>query len=202
MSNEEFIKKIAAAVKKYAPKYNIKVYSPIIAQAILESAWGKSKLASYNNFFGLKAGANYKGEVVIFNTNEEVNGKIITIKDTFRSFKTLSSGVKGYFDFINTDRYKALKGETDPKKYLEKIKATGYATASNYVSSVYSVIEKYDLTDFDPKSGSDQTGGEVEKAVEVIARDIIKNTNIWGVGTVRRDRLYNRVQSKINELMR
>lgn len=202
MTNEDFIKKIAAAVKKYAPKYGIEVYSPIIAQAILESAFGRSKLAEYNNFFGLKCGSSYKGKRVTMKTKEEKNGKIIEISADFRAFKTLAAGVKGYFDFINTSRYAALKGETDPQKYLEKIKAAGYATASNYVPSVYAVIEKYDLRQYDKTGGTSTKNNAVNDAVEVIARDIIANTGAWGVGTVRRDRLYNLVQSKINDLMR
>jgi len=45
MTKQEFITAIAESVKKYAPAYGIKVYSPIIAQAILESNWGESKLS-------------------------------------------------------------------------------------------------------------------------------------------------------------
>lgn len=37
MEKQEFIKQIAGYVKKYADGYGIKVHSPIIAQAILES---------------------------------------------------------------------------------------------------------------------------------------------------------------------
>lgn len=205
MTNEEFIKKIAAAVKKNAPKYNICVYSPIIAQAILESAWGKSKLAQYNNFFGLKCGSAYKGEKVTMTTKEEINGKVITVSADFRAYKTLAAGVKGYFDFINTDRYKDLKGETDPKKYLEKIKKAGYATSSNYVASVYAVIEKYDLMQYDPKGNKPTTPditNTLDGAITIIAKDIISNTAAWGVGEIRKERLYKKVQSKVNELMR
>ena len=46
MDKQEFIKAIAGYVAKYARAYGILVHSPIIAQAILESAWGKSKLAA------------------------------------------------------------------------------------------------------------------------------------------------------------
>lgn len=44
MDKQEFIKKIAGCVQKYAPAYGILVHSPIIAQAILESGWGESRL--------------------------------------------------------------------------------------------------------------------------------------------------------------
>lgn len=201
MTNTEFIKKIAVAVKKYAPQYDIKVYSPIIAQAILESAFGKSKLAEYNNFFGLKAGSSYKGKTVDFNTKEEINGKTVTIKDSFRAFGSLTAGVKGYFDFINTSRYSALKGETSPEKYLEKIKAAGYATASNYVPSLVAVIDKYDLRQYDP-SASTTAVDKVDEAFTTIANDVIKNPNTYGNGTVRKERIYNMIQQKINTILR
>lgn len=204
MTHKFFIEKIAAAVKKYAPDYGIKVYSPIIAQAILESAWGESKLAGYHNYFGLKAGKTYKGKTVAFKTKEEKNGKLVTITDTFRAFDTLEEGVKGYFDFINTARYKSLKGITDPKKYLEAIKAAGYATASNYVASVYSVIEKNNLSQYDPGAipASQKNNKAVDDAFTTIAIDVIENVQKYGTGNVRKERIYNMVQQKINSLLR
>ena len=60
MTNQEFIDQIAVYVKKYAAIFGICVHSPIIAQAILESGWGKSKLAAtYHNYFGLKCGTKW-----------------------------------------------------------------------------------------------------------------------------------------------
>lgn len=41
MTNQEFIDQIAVYIKKYAAIFGICVHSPIIAQAILESGWGK-----------------------------------------------------------------------------------------------------------------------------------------------------------------
>lgn len=55
MDKEKFIEAIAAFIVKYAPLYNIKVCSPIIAQAILESSYGTSELAvKAHNYFGLQ----------------------------------------------------------------------------------------------------------------------------------------------------
>lgn len=51
MTKQEFIEAIAGYVKKYAPMFDIGVCSPIIAQACLESAYGTSYKAQYNNFF-------------------------------------------------------------------------------------------------------------------------------------------------------
>ena len=45
MNNKEFITAVAGYVDKYASAYGILVRSSVIAQAILESGWGKSTLA-------------------------------------------------------------------------------------------------------------------------------------------------------------
>ena len=64
-SRKQFVLAVANYVRKYAPMYGIKVYSPIIAQAIHESGWGESSLsAKYNNYFGLKCGTLWKGKSV------------------------------------------------------------------------------------------------------------------------------------------
>ena len=58
-----FVLDIANYVRKYAPQYGIKVYSPIIAQAIHESGWGESRLAAqYHNYFGMKCGTKWTGK--------------------------------------------------------------------------------------------------------------------------------------------
>lgn len=203
-----FIEKISKAVIKYAPKYNIMVHSPIIAQAILESAFGKSKLATYNNFFGMKAQKGYRGQKVTFETREVIGGKNVTVNADFRCYKTAGAGIKGYFDFINTDRYKNLKGVTDPKTYLENIKADGYATDPNYVSSLMAVIDKYDLTQYDKAENKPATKPTVnkekidafciEKAIDIIADNVINNRSYWGDGIVRKARLYRAIQLRVN----
>ena len=153
-NTEEFIQCIAPLVIKYAPQYNVKVYSPIIAQAILESASGESSLGKkYNNFFGLKCGTLWTGKSVNLRTGEEYTpGHYTTISANFRVFDTMEEGVRGYFEFLfrNRTRYNNLIGETDPYEYLVKIKEDGYATSSNYVRNVYNVIKSYNLTRFDP----------------------------------------------------
>lgn len=162
MTKTEFIEKIAGYVRKYAPAYGILVHSPIIAQAILESGWGESKLASqYHNYFGLKCGSKWTGRSVNLTTSEEYTpGVHTTIKDNFRVYDSMEDGVKGYFEFIQLARYANLKGITDPKKYLETIKADGYATSSTYVEKTYKLITQYDLTKYDTKTEEVNTMGK------------------------------------------
>ena len=151
MSKQDFITKIAGYIQKIAPEYEIRVNSPVIAQAILESAFGESKLSSvYHNYFGLKCGTAWKGKSVNMKTQEEYTpGTKTTIRDNFRVYGSMEEGVRGYFEFIQMARYRNLKGITDPQKYLETIIRDGYATSSTYVKNCMALINEYGLTRYD-----------------------------------------------------
>ena len=147
----QFVIEIANYVRKYAPQYGIKVYSPIIAQAIHESGWGESSLsAKYHNYFGLKCGTLWRGKSVNLSTKEEYSaGTLTTIRSNFRVYDNMEEGVKGYFEFIQLPRYSNLKGVTNPRQYLQNIKNDGYATGSQYVDHTMALINLYNLTQFD-----------------------------------------------------
>lgn len=150
---ERFIELIGSNAIKYNEKYDIKCVSVVIAQAILESGWGKSSLATkYNNYFGLKCGSTWKGKSVNLATKEEyTEGTYTNIKANFRVYDSVEEGVKGYFDFINTTRYKNLKGVTDYKTYIKNLKSDGYATSSSYIDNLTKLVEQYKLTTWDKK---------------------------------------------------
>ena len=210
MTNSEFIEQIAKYVKKYAYVYGIEVHSPIIAQAILESGWGKSTLASkYHNYFGLKCGSTWKGKSVNMITKEEYKvGTMTSIRDNFRVYDSMEDGVKGYFDFINTSRYSNLKGVKSPEEYALRIKFTGYATSSRYVDNIMRVIHDNKLTRFDRNgdgnmkkeelTGKILTGDEI---IDILARRTIIGD--YGTGEERRKKLgklYSVVQKRVNEM--
>jgi len=172
MTNQEFIQQIAAYVRKYAASFDICVHSPIIAQAILESGWGKSKLAAtYHNYFGLKCGTKWTGKSVNLITQEEYQpGTLTTIKDNFRVYDSMEEGVKGYFEFIQLARYQNLKGITDPKKYLETIRADGYATSSTYVTNCYALVTQYNLTQYDNKESGGNNMSDRQKPINYLVQ--------------------------------
>ena len=152
-----FVEQIAPYIQKYAPQYGIKIYSPIIAQAVLESASGTSELArNAHNYFGLKyrtgrcpgsCGIYYKT-----GTEQNADGSYTASAMQWMRFPDMESGVQGYFDFINISNYANLKGVTDPETYLKNIKKDGYATSLNYVDHLMNVISKYNLTKYDAQS--------------------------------------------------
>ena len=210
MDKEVFIQKVAEKVSKYAPLYGISVHSPIIAQAIIESGWGKSSLASkYHNYFGLKCGSSWKGKSVNMATKEEYKvGTMTNIRDNFRVFDDFDDGIRGYFEFINTSRYANLKGVKNPEEYLRRIKADGYATSSKYVDNVMRVIRDNKLTRFDGNGDDDMKKEDLtgkvlsgKEIIDILARRVIDGD--YGVGADRKKKLgdlYPIVQKRVNEL--
>ena len=162
IDKHEFIEAIAALVVKYAPSYGIKVYSPIIAQAILESAYGTSELASNaHNYFGLKyREGRCKTCIGVYHkvgSEQNPDGSYTSSATKWCKFADMEQGVIGYFDFINISNYSNLKGVTEPREYLENIKADGYATSLNYVDNLMNVIETWSLTDYDEKEETEMS---------------------------------------------
>ena len=212
MTNSEFIEQIAKYVKKYAYVYGIEVHSPIIAQAILESGWGKSTLASkYHNYFGLKCGSKWKGKSVNMITKEEYKvGTMTSIRDNFRVYDSMEDGVKGYFEFINTSRYSNLKGVKSPEEYALRIKFDGYATSSKYVDNIMRVIHDNKLTRFDRNGDGNMKKEELtgkvlsgEEIIDILAKRTIRGD--YGKGEVRRKKLgelYSVVQKRVNEMVK
>ena len=154
-----FIETIAPIIMKEAKARGYHVCSAIIAQACLESAWGQSTLASvHHNYFGMKCGSSWTGKRCTKSTNEEYTpGQYTTIKADFRAYDSMEDGVKGYFDFISTKRYAALKQAQTAQSYLELIKSAGYATSSTYVRNNMSIVDKYALCKYDDMLKSDAT---------------------------------------------
>ena len=170
MSN--FIEQIARLVVKYAPSYGIAVHSPIIAQAILESASGTSELAvNANNYFGLKyRKGRCKTCIGIYHkigSEQNPDGSYTSSAMQWCKFDSMENGVIGYFDFINISNYANLKGVTDPRKYLENIKADGYATSIKYVDNLMAVIEKYNLTKYDKKEESTMSNSSMVSYTQI-----------------------------------
>ena len=210
MDKETFIRKVAEKVSKYAPLYGISVHSPIIAQAIIESGWGKSGLASkYHNYFGLKCGSSWKGKSVNMTTKEEYKvGTMTNIRDNFRVFDDFDDGIRGYFEFINTSRYKNLKGVKSPEEYVRRLKADGYATSSKYVDNIMRVIRDNKLTRFDGNGDDDMKKEDLtgkvlsgKEIIDILAKRVVAGD--YGTGADRKKKLgdlYPIVQKRVNEL--
>lgn len=193
---KQFIETIGPIIQEEAKTRGYLVCSPIIAQACIESGFNTSLLSlKYHNYFGMKVGS-WKGPSVNLATKEEYNSQLVSIRDNFRCYPDMISGVKGYFDFISTNRYANLKSADTAEEYLKRIKADGYATSSSYVNTCMNVVNKYDLTKFD--------SGVVKSITPELIERVIAGE--YGNGKAREAALtnegynYTEVRKKINDL--
>lgn len=128
------------------------------AQAIIESGWGQSSLASqYHNLFGIKG--SYNGHSVTLPTREVYGGQSVIINDAFRAYDNNFQSVQdhGYFLVANS-RYHNLLWKTNYRDVTYLIRADGYATDPSYTTTLNSVIERYGLTAWDQEAFDTNTG--------------------------------------------
>jgi hypothetical protein len=153
MTEQEFINSIAPLCVQYALKYKHNLVSPAIAQACLESGYGTSFKAQHHNYFGLKYRKNrvtcHNGYFKDDSKEQRADGSYEPIVDDWYSFEDMEHGVEGYYQFINIDYYKELKGMTSPLNYLYKLSELHYATALNYVENVNRVLVEHELYKYD-----------------------------------------------------
>ncbi|MFT8756160.1 LysM peptidoglycan-binding domain-containing protein [Leuconostoc pseudomesenteroides] len=128
--------------------------SVTVAQAILESGWGQSTLASapYYNLFGIKQGTGWQGSIVNMNTSEYVNGKWVTVLAPFRSYSSQMASFQDHTNFLLTNSRYAANGVINAKNYVAMangLQAAGYATAPTYASTLISLVERYNLQSLD-----------------------------------------------------
>lgn len=163
---EDFIATIAPIIQKYAKEFGYGVPSAIIAQACLESGYGTGVYADNrnkvrnpitgewrHNYFGLK----YRPDRVncnngYFNSSgseQQADGSYVPITTDWYKFASMDLGVKGYFQFISVAGYAEARKQTEPKPYLQALKAATYATSHDYVDNNMKVVTRYNLTQYD-----------------------------------------------------
>ncbi len=167
-----------------------------LAQFILESGYGKSELAqNANNCFGMKkslSGNTWSGSIwdgtsiYTKKTQEYENGAYVTVTANFRKYPSVEKSIADHSAYLlgakngTKLRYGGLKGCTDYKKAVQIIKDGGYATSPTYVDNLCSIIEKWNLTQYDATSGSvsNGTGSNTSfPAVPFLVKVIISDLN-------------------------
>jgi len=128
-----------------------------IAQAIIESGWGKSSLAKiHNNHFGIKFYGFDRlsteeqllvNGFVILNTKEFKNGKYIEKSAKFCKYATRWASIRHHSIFLSKRAKGSLKG--DYKAWLKQLKKSGYATSPSYSKKLKILIEQYKLYEYD-----------------------------------------------------
>jgi LysM repeat protein len=116
-----------------------------LAQGILESGNGNSPLARQaNNHFGIKCHVNWTGGT-FYQDDDEAN-------ECFRSYVSAEESYRDHSLFLTSrPRYANLftLSMTDYEGWAHGLKTAGYATNPKYASLLITLIEKYQLHQYD-----------------------------------------------------
>ena len=131
-SHQQFINQLVPHAKELQTGYGI-LPSIILGQAILESNWGKSTLASeYHNLFGIKAYGDQKK--VNLQTQEYVNEEWVTIQGDFRVYDSWEQSMDAHTQLFvngvdwNPALYEKVITATNYREAAQALKDDGYAT--------------------------------------------------------------------------
>jgi LysM repeat protein len=134
-----------------------------LAQAVLESDYGRSMLArEANNHFGIKCGGDWSGETIYKQDDE-------TKPSCFRKYGSADESYIAHSDFLTDPRKSARYGGLfklspyDYRGWAEGLEQAGYATSREYAEKLIALIERHNLQRFDQTSaalaGTNNEGG-------------------------------------------
>lgn len=148
--HSEFVDSIKEGAIETYEKYGV-LPSLTIAQAVMESGWGRSPIG--HNLFGIKAGSKWQGKVVRCGTHEQLaDGTVVQTSAVFRDYDSFEESIDDHGKLISEGRYEKVPQATNYKEAAQAVADAGYATSHNYAQSLIGLIEKYGLDQWDPKS--------------------------------------------------
>jgi flagellum-specific peptidoglycan hydrolase FlgJ len=146
-----FIESITPYAKEVEETHGV-FPSLLIAQAALESDWGRSRLSvESNNYFGIKAandGAQYT-------TREFDNDEWLSIKASFKQYDSMRDSVISYADLLkygtswDEDLYHGVISADSYVEAAQAIQDAGYATDPHYANKLINIIEQHQLYELD-----------------------------------------------------
>jgi flagellum-specific peptidoglycan hydrolase FlgJ len=142
---DDYIKHYAPIAVKEMKQYGVPA-SITLAQGLLESNVGESKLATKNNnHFGIKCFARSCKKGHCSNYTDDSH------KDFFRAYPNANESYRAHSLFLQKDRYKHLKklGTKNYKSWAHGLRKAGYATDKKYAPKLIKLIEVLGLARFD-----------------------------------------------------
>jgi flagellum-specific peptidoglycan hydrolase FlgJ len=143
---DRYVKTYAKVAQQEMKFYDIPA-SVTLAQGILESGMGNSRLATQaNNHFGIKCHEEWRGKRIYHDDDEK--------GECFRVYKDPRISYRDHSLFLTTrSRYDFLFDykKHDYKAWAKGLKKAGYATDPKYPDKLISLIERYRLDRYDLK---------------------------------------------------
>ena len=163
-AQQAFISLVAPGAEAAQQRWGVPA-AVTIAQAIDESAWGKSQLAAdYRNLFGIK-GDGPAGSVDL-PTSEFYNGHWVNIEAPFRVYHNVAESVADHAELLATSGYyqRAMADRAVPDAFANDLTGV-YATDPEYGSTIIAIMKLYNLYRFDsPATASPATPASAPSA--------------------------------------
>lgn len=118
----------------------------LVAQAALETGWGKHELKNADgspshNLFNIKAGRRWSGETVSTTTTEYSNGVAGREQARFRAYGSYAESFQDYARLIRDNpRYAGVAGQVDAVAFARGLQSAGYATDPLYADKLARII--------------------------------------------------------------
>ena len=141
--------------------------STVLAMAALESGYNLNA----ETLFGIK------GEGVVLDTTEYINGEYVNIKDSFKAYPSISASVQGLYELMQWEHYDRATSCIDYKEECRMIQACGYATDPEYANKLISIINAYQLTKFN--NIEESVGEPTEEQKELYT--VQSGDNLWNI---------------------
>lgn len=150
-SPQEFTEHLWPLAKQAAKKLGV-APQLLVAQAALETGWGKKISRSSNgnsshNLFNIKADHRWAGDRVVVPTLEYRDGMAVRENAQFRSYPSFEASFADYVRFIQeSPRYQlALNVAADSQAFVQQLSQAGYATDPDYASKIMRIAQSEPL---------------------------------------------------------
>ena len=201
-SQQAFIQSVAPGAIQGWNEYKV-LPSITVAQAIVESGWGRSALSTQaHNLFGIKG--SYNGNSVVMRTREVYGGRSVYVNANFRAYANNSESVTDHGRFLNVNsRYSNLLGDTNYVSVANKLQQDGYATDPSYANTLIRFVQTYNLNQLDAValSGKVVTNKQTESAQTPETNVTVSNTGYYTVkGGDTLSRIAGQFNTTVNNL--
>ncbi|WP_416421449.1 flagellar assembly peptidoglycan hydrolase FlgJ [Pseudomonas sp. App30] len=142
---QDFVQRLAGPAQQASRSSGIPA-ELIVAQAALETDWGRRKIPTASgedshNLFGIKAGGRWRGATTEVMTSEFEDGQMRKQVQSFRAYESDAAALADYTQLIgNTASYAGVRSARDPLQAAHALQQGGYATDPDYASKLIAVM--------------------------------------------------------------
>ena len=189
--NESYKDVVANYINTYSEiaKQEMDIYgipaSITLAQGILESGAGKGELTrKAQNHFGIKCHTSWTGDRVYHDDDKS--------QECFRKYTDPQNSFRDHSLFLSQrSRYKSLFSldKDDYKGWAKGLKKAGYATDPKYPDKLISIIERYDLENYDDEvlgTKKDHKHRNITSEIAAASHIVKKGDTLYSIATKHR----------------